>query len=107
MYGPLFETMATAELRKQISLLPGPAGLHHWRSSGGAEVDLVIERDGILFPVEIKGTTNPLGNDASGLHAFMKTYPKLTAPMGLLIAPVEEVRRISDTVTAIPWDLLT
>ena len=103
--GSLFETYVAGELRKQSSLLPGSVGVHHWRTAGGAEVDIVLERDGRHYPIEIKATTSPARRDTLSLHAFLDSYPKLAADLGLVIAPVEEPQWLSDRVLAIPWDL--
>ena len=75
------------------------------RHAGGAEVDVVLERDGRYHPVEIKGTTTLGRRDCSAVHAFLDSYPRQSASKGLIIAPVEEVQWLSDRVCAVPWDL--
>lgn len=53
--GHLLETFAVGELMKQASWLDGIAGVGHWRTRDGDEVDLVIEReDGAVVAVEVK-----------------------------------------------------
>jgi predicted AAA+ superfamily ATPase len=52
--GPLFETWVVAELLKRRCHLGLVPELHFWRDSAGAEIDLVIERAGTLFPLEAK-----------------------------------------------------
>ncbi len=44
-FGQLLETFVVGELRKQASWLDEPVTLGHWRTSDGADVDLVIEFD--------------------------------------------------------------
>jgi len=105
LYGALFETAVIGEIRKQLALVPGGAALHHWRSAGGAEVDLIVERDGRYCPVEVRGTANPSARDASGLHAFQRAYAELNIADGVVICPMERPRRLSDRAIAIPWDL--
>ena len=54
-FGNLLETFAVGELRKQASWLDEPVTLGHWRTSDGAEVDLVVEfDDGGVVAFEIK-----------------------------------------------------
>ncbi len=73
-----------------------------WRTSSGAEVDLVIESpNGSLVPIEAKADAKVRGADAKGLHAFMAEYPK-TAPAGLLIYGGSETYWISNRVLAVP-----
>lgn len=53
--GHLLETFVVGELVKQASWLDGVAGLGHWRTRDGDEVDLVVERDdGSIVAFEIK-----------------------------------------------------
>ncbi len=103
-WGALFETAVFGEVRKATSLLSPRPVIHHWRTGGGAEVDLLIERDGVLFPIEVKATSRPSRRDTSGLHAFRKTYPRLEVAKGLVIAPCESLLQLSENDYALPWD---
>jgi hypothetical protein len=104
-WGPLFETAVAGEVRKQLSLLAPRPNLYHWRAHGGAEVDLLLERDGRFFPIEIKASTRLSTNDARGLAAFRETYPRLNIAPGLVLAPVETVFPLAKNAWAVPWDL--
>lgn len=104
LWGALFETAAVGEIRKMASLLSPKPNLYHWRSHGGAEVDLILERDGIFYPIEVKARSRPGRSDTTGITAFRKTYPKLRIEKGLVIAPTEEFGQLSEDDYAIPWD---
>lgn len=106
LLGALFETAVVNDIRRQTGLLPMEPGFWHWRSAGGAEVDLVLESDGRLYPVEVKLTSNPRPRDASGIHAFRSTYARQALADGLVICAVEAPRRIAVDVVAVPWDWL-
>ena len=70
-FGHLVETFAVGELRKQASWLDGIAGLGHWRTYEGAEVDHVIEReDGGILGIEIKKGGRVSSEDLRGLQAL-------------------------------------
>jgi len=103
--GAIFETAVVAEIRKLVSVLPSKPILHHWRSHGGAEVDLILERDGVLHPIEIKASSRPSPKDARGLRAFRETYPDARIAPGLVLCPGESMARLSEDDTAVPWDL--
>jgi predicted AAA+ superfamily ATPase len=90
--GPLFETAMVNEFLKQAGTLPGRTGFHHWRSAGGAEVDLSIERDGVLCPFEMKRTANPSPYDVSGLTAFRRAHSHLQIAPAALLCAVERPR---------------
>ena len=67
-FGHLLETFVVGELRKQASWLDDPVTLGHWRTSDGAEVDLVIEYDdGRVVAFEVKASERASGKEFRGL----------------------------------------
>ncbi len=105
LLGAMFETAVVGELRKLASLLPTKPNCYHWRVSSGAEVDIILERDGKFFPIEIKASHQPKIADARGVEAFRKNYPHLNIQAGLVIAPSSEFLPLTDHVYSLPWDL--
>jgi len=66
--GPLIETFIVNELAKQATWSDSPIRLHHWRISGGAEVDVVLERDdGQVVGIEAKAKDTVTAADFRGL----------------------------------------
>jgi len=106
LFGHLFETAMAGEILKQAGALPTRPACHHWRSAGGAEVDLLLERDGILYPFEIKLTAAPTRRMVSGIEAFRQAHPHLQVAKGALLCAVEQPRWVSETVLAWPWNLV-
>ena len=104
--GAVFETAVVSEIRKQANALPTKPKMYHWRSAGGAEVDVILERDGKLYPLEVKAGTNPSRSDTSGITALRRAYPNLEIQPGLVIAPVDEPRRLCENDFALPWNLV-
>ncbi len=78
--------------------------MHHWRSHGGAEVDIVLERAGILFPIEVKLASQPARNDCRGLQAFRATYPTARIATALIIAASPSFHPISENECVMPFD---
>jgi hypothetical protein len=78
----------------------------HWRSAGGAEVDLLLERDGTLYPFETKLTAHPSRQDASGLAAFGRAHPDLRIGKGAILCGVERPFWVTQEVAALPWNLV-
>ena len=103
--GAVFETAAVAEVRKLISVMPSKPLLHHWRTYAGAEVDLLLERDGVLYPIEIKATSNPTARDLRGIQQFRATYVQARIAPALIMAPTEAITRLPGGDAALPWDL--
>jgi uncharacterized protein len=78
------------------------AELHHWRTADGREVDLVIEADGKLLPIEVKSTSRPRVADAAGLRAFRAAHEG-HARAGLLLHDGERIAWLTADVLALPW----
>ena len=79
-----------------------PPTLYHWRTAGGAEVDLILELDRRLFPAKVKASSRLSGHALRGLRAFRATYGERVAA-GLVIYAGREVYWPSRDVLAVPW----
>ncbi len=102
--GSLFETWVINHIHQQFVHLAVPPNAYHWRTAGGAEVDLILERDGKLFPIEIKCKTNPNRGDTSGLTAFRKTYRDHPVMQGLVIHAGSACFALDEWTIAMPWN---
>ena len=105
LWGHVFENAVVSEIRKLAMLMPTPPRLYHWRVYSGAECDLILERDGKFFPIEIKAKTQITRNDARGFKSFRENYPTLNVQKGLIIAPVDKMSAITEDDYVMPWDL--
>jgi predicted AAA+ superfamily ATPase len=94
------------ELCKQAAASGVRPSWYHWRSGGGAEVDLLLERDDVIYPFEFKLTTKPSRRDVSGIAAFKAAYPGRRVGLGAVICAVEKPYWITSEVMAIPWNLV-
>lgn len=104
LLGAIFETAAVADLRKQAAVLATPPVFHHWRAHSGAEVDLLLEYDGVFHAFEFKAKSTPARRDAAGIAAFRETYPRLRHGPALVVAPCEAPYALAEGVWAWPWD---
>ncbi|MCD6272859.1 MAG: DUF4143 domain-containing protein [Deltaproteobacteria bacterium] len=102
----MFETAVAAELKKQTAILSPMPNFYHWRAYSGAEVDILLEYNGVFHPIEIKAKTNPSRRDTMGISAFRKKYPRLNIAQGLVIAPCSGIIQLSEYDYAVPWDLV-
>jgi hypothetical protein len=101
--GAVFETFVASFLLSQTALMPMAPQAWHWRSVGGAEVDLIFELDGKLYPIEIKCKHALSGHDTRGLNSFRATYPDKAMP-GVIVYAGPEAYRLSEHVVAVPWN---
>ena len=106
MYGRLFETFVVREIIKQISLMQPKPNLYHWRSHSKQEVDLIIEYNNRLYPVEIKGKSNPDKSDLSGITAFREAYLERRLGNGLIISAGARSYALSEKDYVVPWNIL-
>lgn len=104
--GALWETLIVSEIRKQLSLLASKPQMYHWRLHSGAEVDLLLEIDNKLYPIEIKLTSKPSKKHCRGFQSFRECYPRKEIAPGLVICVTEKLEQISQYDFCIPWDIV-
>jgi predicted AAA+ superfamily ATPase len=103
--GPHFENLALADLLAwRDSRLHRPE-LFHWRTATGEEVDLVIEHQNRLLPIEFKSTSEPRLSDTTHLRTFHQEYAPTSLP-GLLIHAGPQLHWLTPDTLAIPWHRL-
>jgi hypothetical protein len=78
--------------------------MYHWRTGGGAEVDLVLDYNGTLYPIEIKSKTSVTNRDAQGIKAFYETYPNQKKAPGIILYTGDYSLKINEYCIAIPWN---
>lgn len=78
------------------------AELFYWRTTGGEEVDFVIESGGHLLPVEVKASARPRLRDARHLQAFRSEYGRKVRT-ALLLHTGKRIEWIAPDVLAVPW----
>jgi uncharacterized protein len=101
--GALFENFISMNLIKVANTIATPPIAYHWRTNAGAEVDLILERDGNLYPIEINCKGQLTKRDCSGLKAFYETYPKHKIMPGVIIYAGNECYQLEENIFAIPW----
>ena len=74
----------------------------YWRTTGGEEVDFVIEAGNQLLPIEVKTTQRPSLRDIRHLRTFRAEYPEVSRP-GLLLHSGAAVEWLAPDVLAAPW----
>lgn len=103
-FGALFETFCVNEIFRILRASGKTFQLYHWRSAGGAEVDLIIELDGILYPIEIKSMSSPSRRECQGILKFREAYSHLTIAPGIVLHAGQDVYKLHESVIAVPWN---
>lgn len=102
MRGPIFETMVIAEWIKAFFNRGERPEMYYWRSKAGVEVDVVIDRNGRLYPLEIKATSTVMPGHTENLNKW-RDMAGDKALGGLIIADVTESFEIKGC-RAVSWE---
>lgn len=105
LQGALFETHVVLDIFRQMCLMSVPPRIYHWRAHGGVEVDLLLERDGVFIPIEIKSGARITNADTRGIRTFRETYPNIKHGIGCIMAGVENSFELPDRIVVLPYDL--
>ena len=102
--GASWESFVIGELLTARSRLDHPPEPFFWSTHQGAEVDLVLERGGRVWPIEVKHTSHLQGRQHWGLRSFLDDVGD-RAPFGVLIYRGEHVARVTERIVAVPASL--
>jgi uncharacterized protein len=99
--GILFEQFIGLELLRNARTMGRAVKIRFWRDPDGPEVDWVIDEEGVYTPLEVKWTENPARTDIRHLEVFLSEYK--SAKEGFLVCRVPRKTKLSDRISAIPW----
>lgn len=104
--GHLLETFVVGELMKQASWLDGIAGVGHWRTRDGDEVDVVIERDdGAVLAFEVKAAHRVADRDLRPMRKLQSALGS-TFAHGVILYLGSHSYRADDRLLVLPVDAL-
>lgn len=102
--GHYFENYVVSELLKNFAYAPSKVNLTYYRDSNAKEIDVLVEENGVLHPLEIKKSANPDRREIKKFALFDKT--KLERGSGGIICMCEEVLPIDAQNCFIPCNLI-
>ena len=102
--GPMLETWAVSEILKSYWHNGKEAPLYFYRDTEQKEIDLLIEADDVIYPIEIKKTAAPSSQVSRQFFAAQNVGKKV-GPGAVLCLTARDVP-LSDSVTAIPMAYL-
>ena len=100
--GAIFETAVLSEVFKTLLHRGERPQLHFWRTASGTEVDIVVETEGKLIPIEVKLSETPHPNMAKGILSFQEDFAGRAEP-GYVVHPGTTRLPIAPGVTALPF----
>lgn len=102
--GHYFENYIVSELLKNYAYAPSKANLTYYRDSNAKEIDVFVEENGIIHPLEIKKSANPNRREVKKYKLLDKT--NLERGSGGIICMCEEVIPIDAKNCFIPCNLI-
>lgn len=103
MGGAFFEGFVVSEALKLFVNLGKKPNLFFWRSHDGLEVDLLIQMQGKIYPIEIKMTATPTLRHLEPLNKFKNIIGNDAAEIGILVCQVPKKTILADNNMALPW----
>jgi uncharacterized protein len=100
--GSHLENIVLNDLLAWSDSRPARTDIHYWRTSTGIEVDLVVESNSALLPIEVKSGNRVRLSDTSGLRTFHTEYAD-SSRAGLLLHDGDRLEWLTPRVLAVPW----
>lgn len=102
--GHYFENYVVVELLKNYAYASSKVNLTYYRDSNAKEIDLFVEKDGVIHPLEIKKSANPDRREVKKYELLDKA--NLKRGSGGIICMCEEVIPIDGRNCYIPCNLI-
>lgn len=102
--GHYFENYVVIELLKNFAYAPSGVNLTYYRDSNAKEIDVFVEENGIIHPLEIKKSANPDRREVKKYELLDKV--KLERGSGGIVCMCEEVIPIDAKNCFIPCNLI-
>ncbi len=102
--GHYFENYVIIELLKNFAYAPSKANLTYYRDSNAKEIDVFVEENGVIHPLEIKKSANPDRREVKKYELLDKV--KLERGSGGIVCMCEEVIPIDTKNCFIPCNLI-
>ena len=101
MGGAIFENLVISDLYKTYLHRGEEAPLYYWRTVAGAEVDVIIETQSGLIPIEIKLSETPRPEMAKEMLTFQRDFKEKALP-GYVVHPGNTTLPLGQGVIALP-----
>lgn len=104
MAGALFETFVVSELIKHFWHRGREAPLWYFRTKEKQEVDILIEQEGVVYPIEVKLGARITERDTAGMTHLRTTKANVGA--GLFLCAAEVAYPVNESTMAVPYTII-
>ena len=108
--GNMFETFVVSEILKSYSNEGKDYRFNIFyyrgkdkRTTGENEIDLILQEDGVLYPIEIKMTGNPKASMAS-TNEILDRIPNQKRGLGVILCLIDRKTYLRDNLLALPME---
>ena len=105
MGGAIFENLAAVEIYKTLIHRGEEPSMYFWRTAAGSEVDLIVEAQGKLIPIEVKLSATPRPEMAGSIIRFREDFAERALP-GYVVHPGNTLLPLGAGVMALPFSML-
>jgi predicted AAA+ superfamily ATPase len=104
MAGAILETYIVGEILKSYYHNGREPTIYFYRDADQREIDIIIEDNGVLYPVEVKKSANPGLKDCSSFGLLLRLNKKVG--LGAIVCLQPERIPLSREVVSIPvWEI--
>ncbi len=101
--GRSWESMVIENILRGLAAQGISHDYYHYRTGGGAEIDLVLEGEFGLLPIEIKYGQKITSKSLRGIRDFVR---ERQCPLGIVINNAERVTQYEENLVGIPFSCL-
>lgn len=101
--GHSWESMVTENILRELNALGTHYNYYHYRTGGGAEIDLILEGKFGVLPVEIKYSQAINNKSLRALNDFIEEH---NCHYGIIINNDEQVRQYGEKIIGVPFACL-
>lgn len=102
LLGSIFETFIVSECFKRFHNLGEVPPLYFWRDQVGTEIDLLVHRGQVGFPIEIKMAGTYHSDFKKSIEKYL-SLPKNPADRGLVLYCGEHALHLHSPIPTFPW----
>jgi predicted AAA+ superfamily ATPase len=100
MAGAIFETHVFAEILKSWWNRGQEPQIYYYRDRDGREIDFVVVKDGMLYPIEVKKTAQPAASVARTFQSLDRL--SMTRGPGAVVCLTPQVLPLDIKTSAVP-----
>jgi len=105
MSGAVFETFVVSQVYKRFLNRGIEPNIYFWRTATGIEIDILVEDQGLLHPLEVKATATPRPSMSSGIVSLRKDLGQRVGK-GYIVHMGELTLPLAPEIKAIPLSQL-